>query len=177
MSIVTARPAVLAEVPALVELVNSAYRGDSSRQGWTTEADMLGGQRTDALTLGEQLSAAGATLLVAEREGRLVGCVYLQRLDASEAYLGMLTVEPRIQAGGIGTVLLTAAESYVTATWSAVALRMTVIAQREALIAWYERRGYARTGETQPFPYGDERFGLPKRDDLYFVVLRKPLTR
>jgi ribosomal protein S18 acetylase RimI-like enzyme len=183
MSMVRARPADVTEVPALVELVNSAYRGDSSRRGWTTEADLLGGQRTDAESLGAQLKAAGSVVLVAELDLRLVGCVFLERIAAGglatadvEAYLGMLTVDPRIQAGGIGSAMLAAAERYARDAWGAVAIRMTVIAQRDALIAWYERRGYARTGETEAFPYGDARFGLPKRDDLYFVVLRKPLA-
>lgn len=179
MSKVRARPATEAEIPALVELVNSAYRGDSSRGGWTTEADLLGGQRTDVDTLGEQLRAAGTTVLVAEEAGRLLGCVLVEPVTSSvgvlEAYLGMLTVDPRIQTRGIGSVLVQAAEAFARDAMSARAIRMTVIAQRSELIAWYERRGYARTGETQPFPYGDARFGLPKRDDLHFVVLRKKL--
>jgi GNAT superfamily N-acetyltransferase len=183
MSNVRARPADVTEVPALVELVNSAYRGDSSRRGWTTEADLLGGQRTDSESLGTQLKAAGNIVLVAELDARLVGCVFLERISAEavaaatvEAYLGMLTVDPRIQAAGIGSAVLAAAERYARDAFGAVAVRMTVIAQRAELIAWYERRGYARTGEVQAFPYGDARFGVPKRDDLYFVVLRKPLA-
>jgi predicted N-acetyltransferase YhbS len=160
-----------------VELVNSAYRGDSSRSGWTTEADLLGGQRTDVETLGQQLAAAGATVLVAQEAGQLLGCVLVEPVSAGEpeAYLGMLTVEPGIQTRGIGSVLVRAAEAFARDEMSARAMRMTVIAQRSELIAWYERRGYARTGETQPFPYGDARFGLPKRDDLHFIVLRKAL--
>jgi ribosomal protein S18 acetylase RimI-like enzyme len=176
MSNVCIRPVEATELPAVVELVNSAYRGDSSRRGWTTEADLLGGQRTDVETLGAQLRAAGAIVLVAQRDDRLAGCVFLERAAAAEAYLGMLTVDPRGQTTGLGSALLAAAERYVREMFGAVAIRMTVIAQRVELIAWYERRGYARTGETQPFPYGDANFGLPKRDDLYFIVLRKPLA-
>jgi ribosomal protein S18 acetylase RimI-like enzyme len=170
-----ARPVLETELPALVELINSAYRGDSSRRGWTTEADLLGGQRTDPVTLGQQLAAAGGAMLVAEQDGRLVACVCLERTSSADVYLGMLTVDPGAQTGGLGTALLTAAEEYARETLRANAIRMTVIAQRAELIAWYERRGYARTGERQDFPYGDARFGLPKREDLYFVVLRKPL--
>jgi predicted N-acetyltransferase YhbS len=159
--------------------VNSAYRGDSSRRGWTTEADLLGGQRTDPVTLAGQLRAAGTTVLVAEDAGRLVGCVLVEPVSADagerEAYLGMLTVDPGLQTRGVGSVLVGAAEAFARDALSACAMRMTVIAQRTELIAWYERRGYARTGETQPFPYGDARFGLPKRDDLHFIVLRKPI--
>jgi len=173
MSNVRTRPATATDLPELVELVNSAYRGDSSRRGWTTEAELLGGQRTDAVTLAAQLTAADAVVLVAERDSRLVGCVLLERAGATEAYLGMLTVDPQGQTGTYRSALLTAAERYVRETYGAVAMKMTVIAQRAELIAWYERRGYVRTGETEKFPYGDLRFGLPKRDDLYFVVLRK----
>jgi ribosomal protein S18 acetylase RimI-like enzyme len=179
MSSIRTRPAAPAELPGLVELVNSAYRGDSSRRGWTTEADLLGGQRTDVVTLGSQLEAA--TVLVAEDAGRFVGCVLVEPVapaggDATaEAYLGMLTVDPKIQTRGIGSALVEAAEAFARETLGAQAMRMTVIAQRSELLAWYERRGYVRTGQTEPFPYGDARFGLPKRDDLYFVVLRKPL--
>lgn len=174
------RVASPADLPQVAALVNSAYRGDSSRRGWTTEADLLGGQRTDAEVLAEQLRVNRAVVLLAEVEGQMAGCVYLQPLAAdggggAEAYLGMLTIDPETQAQGLGRALLEASERYVRDAFGAQAMRMTVIAQRPELIAWYERRGYVRTGETQPFPYGDERFGLPKVNDLYFVVLRKLL--
>lgn len=173
------------EADALSALVNSAYRGDSSRAGWTTEADLLGGQRTDPAALREFM-AAGETaldrvLLVYDgtADGTGLGrvpeaCVQLER-RGDDAYLGMLTVQPVRQASGLGRRLLDAAEGWAAARWGARTVIMTVITQRPELIAWYERRGYSATGETAPFPYGDTRFGEPKRPDLQFIVLRKPL--
>ena len=168
-------PASAADLPAAVALVNSAYRGDASRAGWTTEADLLGGQRTDVDTLRAQVLGETRALLLAAADGLLVGCVYLERESPCDAYLGMLTIQPTMQSRGFGKEILEGAERFVRDTWGATSLRMTVIAQRYELIAWYERRGYVQTGEREPFPYDDARFGLPKRDDLYMVVLRKSL--
>lgn len=173
------------EAEAVSALVNSAYRGDSSRAGWTTEADLLGGQRTDPAALREFMvvgeTALDRVLLVHDGAagetglGRLPeACVQLER-RGGDAYLGMLTVQPTRQASGLGKRLLDAAECWAAAHWGARAIIMTVITQRPELIAWYERRGYSATGETAPFPYGDTRFGEPKRPDLQFIVLRKPL--
>jgi ribosomal protein S18 acetylase RimI-like enzyme len=179
------------DAAALSALVNSAYRGDSSRVGWTTEAELLGGQRTDQEALRDFI-AAGETagdrvLLVHERaasratDGAAAGagwpidaCVQLER-HGDEAYLGMFTVRPTLQGGGLGRRLLAGAEQDARRRWGVTAVHMTVIAQRAELIAWYERRGYRATGETAPFPYGDARFGEPLRPDLHFVVLRKAL--
>lgn len=173
----TFRPAETNEAAALATLVNSAYRGQSSREGWTTEADLLGGQRTDEAALREFLAAPPDTRLMlgARQREALLACVQLERRGET-AYLGMLTVAPQRQAGGVGRRLLEAAEQTVRQRWGSAAMEMTVIAQRTELIAWYERRGYRRTGETAPFPYGDPRFGLPRRPDLHFVVLRKSLV-
>lgn len=104
-----------------------------------------------------------------------VGCVYLKN-EGKTSYLGMLTIHPGLQSGGFGRQVLHTAEQYVAKEWSAQKMRMTVISVRSELISWYERRGYHRTGQTEPFPYGDEKFGLPKRDDLEFVVLEKTLV-
>ena len=174
--VISFRPAVPADLPAIASLVNSAYRGDSSRAGWTTEADLLGGQRTDPDSLRDQLATGAAVLLLAQAEGTLYGCVFLERdRERDEAYLGMLTIAPALQNTGLGRALLAHAETFAREAWQANAMRMTVIAQRTELLAWYERRGYVPTGEREPFPYGDARFGLPKRADLYFSVLRKAL--
>lgn len=168
-----------ADAPALVSLVNSAYRGDSSRAGWTTEADLLGGQRTDESALIDFIAhsetSGDRAMLIHERDGRLVACVQLERRGAG-AYLGMLTIQPTLQSTGVGRALLSAAEDFARRTWQTARMTMTVIEQRHELIAWYERRGYSRTGETAPFPYGDARFGEPKRPDLRFIVLAKSLT-
>jgi len=168
------RPARDQDVPAAVALIESAYRGDASRAGWTTEADLLGGRRTDAEAVRAVVGAPGGQLLVATREGRLVGCAQLER-RGGDAYFGMFAVAPAAQGGGLGSTILAGAERIAREQWRAATMQMTVIRQRLDLIAWYERRGYARTGATQPFPYGDERFGVPRRDDLEFVVLAKAL--
>jgi ribosomal protein S18 acetylase RimI-like enzyme len=177
------------DAEALSALVNSAYRGDSSRVGWTTEADLLGGQRTDPDALRESIeqgeTMGDRVLLVHEAvqpSGPAGGsaalaidaCVQLER-HGDEAYLGMFTVRPTLQGGGLGRRLLAGAEQDARRRWGVTAVHMTVIAQRAELIAWYERRGYRATGETAPFPYGDARFGEPLRPDLHFVVLRKVL--
>ncbi len=171
---VCVRVAKLGDAENLSRLVNSAYRGDSSRRGWTTEADLLGGQRTDPGTLRALIPESNNTILLMDRGGDLAGCVLLQR-KGQGAYLGMLTVRPDLQAHGIGRRLLAAAEDWVSREWRLKLVEMTVIRQRLDLIAWYGRRGYVNTQRTEPFPYGDEKFGLPKRDDLEFVVLEKHL--
>jgi ribosomal protein S18 acetylase RimI-like enzyme len=168
------RPATVYDVDALVSLVNSAYRGDSSRAGWTTEADLIGGIRIDEERLASSIAAEGNVILVHEREATLIACVHLQR-KAEGCYLGMLTTEPTLQSAGVGRRMLHAAESWSIEHWNSRYMEMTVLAQRLELIAWYERRGYSRTGEQRPFPYGDHRWGLPTRSDLAFHVLRKVL--
>lgn len=170
------RLARLEDAPAIVVLVNSAYRGDSSRAGWTTEADLLGGQRTDVEAIRDFIAGAPAQrmLLGEAADQQLSACVQLQN-RGDHAYLGMLTIKPTLQASGLGRAMLAAAEHDVKTHWGLTRMVMTVIEQRTELIAWYERRGYSRTGETAVFPYGDARFGDPRRPDLRFVVLSKAL--
>ncbi|MFF1790137.1 GNAT family N-acetyltransferase [Kitasatospora sp. NPDC058243] len=168
------RPATLADVPALVELVESAYRGDASRAGWTTEADLLEGQRTDAEGVAAVIGRSDGVLLVAERDGRLVACCQLEH-RGDRAYFGMFSVRPGLQGGGLGRAVLAEAERLAGQEWGVGELEMTVIEQRVDLIAWYERRGFRRTGVFTPFPYGDERFGVPLRPDLRFEKLTKAL--
>ena len=163
-------PATEQDIPTLNELVQSAYRGDSSRRGWTTEADLLDGIRTDEAGLKTMLANPQATILKYEDAGQLLGCVYLEK-KGDRLYLGMLTVSPDAQAGGIGKQLMAAAEQ-VARDRQCRAMTMTVIPQRHELIAFYERRGYRPTGETEPFPMDDPRFGLPKQP-LSFIVMEK----
>jgi len=168
------RCAAASDVPALVALVNSAYRGDSSRAGWTTEAHLLGGIRVDAERVEAAIEGDDHVVLVHESGDGMAGCVQLERTGES-CYVGMLTVHPALQSQGRGRKLLDAAERWASTRWQTRTMHMTVLAQRPELIAWYERRGYSATGERKPFPYGDERWGLPARSDLSFVVLRKTL--
>ena len=170
-------PATPSDLPAVADLVNSAYRGDSSRQGWTTEADYLGGQRTDAQILAHDLAGNPEAVLLTlrdEAEGPVLGCAWLEPASDDAWYLGMLTVRPDLQDRKLGRTMLGAAESHAKAQ-GARRIVMTVVQIRDTLIAWYERRGYAATGETRPFPYDDQRFGEPMRDDLAFIVLEKAI--
>lgn len=142
-------PATLTDVPELVVLINSAYRGESSKKGWTTEANLIGGQRIDDEGLSEQMSDPDAVILKHTNEdGLITGCVYLQKRD-EKLYLGMLTVSPTLQANGLGRKLLTAAEDYAR-NINYHTITMTVITTRTELLDWYERRGYAKTGEVIP---------------------------
>ncbi|MFI6982304.1 GNAT family N-acetyltransferase [Embleya sp. NPDC050154] len=169
------RQADASHIPALVELVESAYRGDESRRGWTTEASLLEGQRTDADAVAAVVDGADSVMWIAERDGVLLGCCQLERRADSVAYFGMFAIRPGRQGGGLGRSLLAEAERVAVRLWGAERMQMTVIRQREELIAWYERRGFARTGVLSPFPYGNERFGRPLRDDLEFELLTKDL--
>ena len=165
------------DLEAIAALVNSAFRGDSSRVGWTTEADMVGGQRTDADMLRADLASRPGAVLLAMRDepdGALLGIAWLEPKSPDVWYLGMFTIRPDMQSRQLGRTLLKEAEAFAAAR-GARRMRMTVITVRGELIAWYERRGYARTGELLPFPYADERFGLPLRDDLEFAALEKEL--
>jgi ribosomal protein S18 acetylase RimI-like enzyme len=171
----TFRRADGADVPAIVALVESAYRGEVSRTGWTTEADLLDGQRTDAEAVADILRSQGSTVLLAEAGGDLRACCQLEQRPPAVAYFGMFSVQPTGQGQGVGRQLLAEAERIARDEWGATTMIMTVLAQRVELIEWYERRGYRRTGEQRPFPYGDERYGIPRRPDLVFDVLAKPL--
>jgi ribosomal protein S18 acetylase RimI-like enzyme len=168
-------PATHDDLAPLHRLVEGAYRGDSARRGWTHEADLLDGQRIDAATLAEMLDDPARRILVAREGAALVGCVAVTDQGDDTCYLGLLAVDPARQAGGLGRQLIDAAEDAARRAFAARRIEMTVIVQRAALIAWYERRGYRRTGEERPFPHGDTRFGVPRSDALAFVVLAREL--
>jgi GNAT superfamily N-acetyltransferase len=170
---VSFRAAAASDVDALVLFVNGGYRGESSKRGWTTEAGILGGQRTDPGKMREMVEGARVELAF-DAENKLVGCVYLRREPDASCYLGMLTVDPERQAGGYGKLLMARSEE-LAREWGCRRMRMTVISVRSELIAYYERRGYAKTGRTEPFPEDDPRFGLPKVRGLVFAELAKPL--
>jgi GNAT superfamily N-acetyltransferase len=171
------RGATLDEVDAVVALVESAYRGESSRAGWTTEADLLDGQRTDRAAVQEIVELPDRDVLLAiSADGQMLGCCEVRRLPHRVGYFGMFAVVPTLQGAGVGGQLLAAAERHALDHWNVAVMEMTVIGLRRDLIAWYERRGYSLTGESRPFPHADERFGLPRRSDLEFVVLTRSLA-
>lgn len=172
----TIRVAAGADLPALHALIERAYRGDEARRGWTHEADLLGGQRTDLAALEDSLASPAQRLLIAEAEDRIAGCVQITDKGDGLAYLGLLTVDPGLQGGGLGKILIDAAEREAAGLFGARVMEMTVIRQRGELIDYYLRRGYRLTGEERPFPLDDPRFGLPRRRDLAFVVLAKELA-
>ncbi len=168
------RAATARDVDEVVALVESAYRGEASRRGWTTEADLLDGRRTGPDDVMACIERPRSQVLLAERDGRLVACAHVADEDGF-GYFGMFSVVPGLQGAGIGRQVLAEAERIVRDQYRLSVMRMTVIDVREELIAYYERRGYRRTGLKKPFPYGDVRFGLPKRGDLRFEVLEKTL--
>ena len=172
------RNATPGDVDAIVALVTSAYRGEASRAGWTTEADLLDGARIDPGTLLADIRREHSIVLLAETAGAAPGelsaCAHVAIEDGA-GYFGMFAVRPGLQGSGIGGTVLAECEHIASGRWHLPTMRMTVIEQRGDLIAWYQRHGYRRTGRYKPFPYGDERFGIPKRDDLRFEVLEKPL--
>ena len=167
---------------AIIKLVESAYRGDSSRQGWTSEADLLDGGRTFTEEVQGIISAPLNKIILLEDTDKLLASVHVKKLNndetnskSSRAYLGMFAVEPKSQNIGIGRAVMNYAEKYVEEEWDCTEVEMAVIRQRVELIAWYEKLGYQHTEETREFPYGDERYGIPKRQDLIMDVLIKAL--
>jgi len=176
MNLTHVTPADYVEV---AELANLAYRGATRDPGWNTEASLIEGPRLTKQQLSEDMVNKPDAHLLLYRdtpEGRLLGTVWLEPTDGDTWYLGLLIIHPEIQNRSLGRTLLAAAEDFALHR-GARSVRMTVINVRSILIAWYERRGYTRTGEIQPFPHGDDRFGTPLRDDLVFVVLAKDLVR
>lgn len=166
------RTAKLDDTHEINELVNSSYRGDYSKIGWTTEADLLGGQRSDPGEIEEIILDTNQAIILCIYEQKIIGTVVVQN-KTDHAYIGMLTVKPDLQKSGLGKQLLAAAEDYINDQWRQYEIEMTVIKQRTELISWYERRGYFISGETRPFPYDDPKFGTPKVKGLEFVVLKK----
>jgi predicted N-acetyltransferase YhbS len=168
----TIEPATAADVPALNKLVNSAYRGESSRKGWATEADLIDGTRIDEAAMLDLINEKNTTVLKYTEEGVILGCVELRK-ENNNLYLGMLSVQPDLQAKGIGKKLMFAGEDFACAQ-GCKKVSMTVVSVRDKLIAWYLRHGYTLTGERKPFKMPDERWGIPKQP-LEFVVLEKVL--
>ncbi len=166
---VALRVATRSDLPALKALVESAYRGDSARRGWTHEADLVTGERIATGELGALLVDAKSHILVAQVGDAVVGCVHVADRGAGLAYLGLLCVDPQRQAGGIGGRLITFAEQTARTAFGAQLMEMTVIDRRAELIAYYRRRGYVPSGEQRPFP-------VPLDPPLGMSVLVKSLV-
>ena len=168
------------DYPAIIDLINLAFRGVAGEQAsWNIESGIIEGQRMNDSLLREELSHSPNANLLVHRDpstGAIVGTVWLDHKGDGVWYLGLLTVRPALQKQHLGSRLLLAAEEFGLER-GARSIRMTVVNLRHALIAWYQRRGYALTGETIPYPYGDDRFGRPLRDDVHFLVLEKHLAR
>jgi ribosomal protein S18 acetylase RimI-like enzyme len=170
-------PATEADFPAIIELANIAYRGTGTTQSWNHETGIIEGQRLNEALLREDLAARPNGHLLTYRDdpsGALLGTVWLNPQDDDVWYLGLFTIRPELQNQQLGRTLLAAAEDFAKQR-GARRIHMSVLHVRDTLIAWYERRGYTSTGETQPFPYGDDRFGKPLRDDLHFIILEKDI--
>jgi ribosomal protein S18 acetylase RimI-like enzyme len=174
------RPAATTDVDAVVALVQSAYRGDASRAGWTTEADLIEGQRTDAAMVAETLDRSDARILLAEHPetGRLMACAEIAeyRGPGGGGYFGMFAVDPALQGRGVGAAVLDEIERIVAHELGHDRLVLVVISLRTEMIDLYARRGFIPTGEMHAFPYGDERYGRPVRDDLELLVMAKDLS-
>ena len=168
------RVATAADVPALVVLIRAAYRGEASRGGWTSEADLVQGERIDDDGVARIIDAPGSAMLVVGEDREPTACCQIDDRGGGVAYLGTFAVRPRCQAGGLGRALIAEAERFAVGRLGADTLEIAVLAQLPALVAWYERRGFAATGETRPFD-DDPPYARTLRDDLRFVVMRKPL--
>ena len=170
------RRAQLSDAATIVELVNSAYRGESSRAGWTTEADILGGQRTDADEISYLITMKDSVILLCLCGDVMIGSVHLEKIDSEMAYLGMLVVNPILQGQGSGKRFMTQAEEFARTEWGIKRMQMQVITLRGELIAYYQRRGYQLTGEIRAFPEFEPKFGLPKVKGLKLSVMEKILA-
>jgi ribosomal protein S18 acetylase RimI-like enzyme len=167
----------LVEVAALV---NAAYRGEGGQAGWTSEIGMVHGQRITCKALKQDLASSADVSILTMRDAKeLLACVRVELSNGARGqlncHIGMLAVRPSAQDRGLGRTLLHHAETKGRVA-GARNSRITVVSVRDSLIAWYERQGYRRTGETERFPYEDARFGTPMRPDLEFVVLEKTLA-
>ena len=170
------RVATQADLPAVVDLVNRAYRGPASEATWSQMVPYLEGDRTSLTQIQEDILSKprGQLLVWTNPNAALLGCAWVEEEPDGAFYLGTLAIPPELQDAGLGRKLLAAVETWAKRR-GARQIRIHVINIREPLIKWYLRRGYIATGETQPFPYGDGRYGRPLRDDLSFVVLVKDL--
>ena len=173
MDTFTFHPAQMTDVASIVELVNSAYRGETGKQGWTTEADLLDGQRTDEEEVTRLLQTQDSMILLCLLDGKILASTHMEK-HSEGAYLGMLAVNPLLQNQGIGKRLMAVAEDIARREWAAEKMLLTVISLRHDVIAFYQRYGYASTGRTIPFPTS-EKYGIQKVPGLLLEYLEKRL--
>lgn len=171
----TARLANASDVAAICALINSAYRGEESKRGWSSEADLVGAGRMDEPTLAERMATGDNVFLLMEGDDELLASLQLEKHDGY-AYLALVSVRPTQQATGLGRRMLSEAEEWVAREWKLKRMRISVVRQRTELVQWYERRGYRLTGEVWPFDINDHRYGIPKVDGLEFCALEKDLS-
>ena len=169
---VRVREATSYDVPYIVNLVESVYRGETSKKGWTTEADLLDGQRTDQEMILELMKKS--IFLVAQKDNKIVASVQLEKREGY-AYIGMLSVDVNAQNLKLGRRMLDECDQYAHRHWHFKETRITVIERRKELVNWYERRGYKLTGRTEPF-HQDPRFGIPKVNDLLLVEMSRAIS-
>jgi ribosomal protein S18 acetylase RimI-like enzyme len=171
LTVLRYKPATLENADALVTLINAAYLAENT---WTSESAFLASHRITTEALAALIHTPDACLLTAWHNTHLAGCVYVQCYPAY-AYFGLFAVDPARQGQGVGDHLLRACEHWAVQHWQATTMRMQVIASRAELIAWYQRRGYAPTGQTSPFNTGE----IPKNptcpDNTRFITFEKPL--
>jgi N-acetylglutamate synthase-like GNAT family acetyltransferase len=167
--------AQLSDAKKIADLVNSAYRGESSKKGWTTEAEILGGQRTDQKAIEEVMQTTNQYFLLGKKDSKLFASVNLEKKDPATCYFGMFAVNPDLQNSGIGKQMLAESEKFARDVLKCSLMEMSVITLRAELIDWYLRRGYQKTTELRPFPMHDERFGIPLKGHLEMLVLTKKL--
>ncbi|KAK2616212.1 hypothetical protein QQS21_000844 [Conoideocrella luteorostrata] len=171
----TYRKATPADARDVQSLVKSAYRGESSRAGWTTEADLVADDRIDEAGVAAKINGKGLVLVAHDNSGALAACCEIEQKANGVGYFGLLAVDPQRQAGGLGKKILAQAEKTARDELGIRWLEMTVIWPRKELIEWYVRRGYTKTERTAPFPYSHLVNGKALRNDLYFVILEKEL--
>jgi N-acetylglutamate synthase-like GNAT family acetyltransferase len=164
------------DIVSVVSLLNRAYRATGGETGWTTEVGLLVGDRISEATLREEIAKKPqAFSLVYKSQEEVLGCVWVEPdTDGDTWYLGSLAIDPKQQNSQLGRRLLGAAEDWIRER-GGQRIKMTVIDERKTLLDWYERRGYIRTGQTEPFPSTDTRFGTPIVPNLRFEVLIKAL--
>ena len=167
------RVAVADDADDIVALANSSYRGESGKRGWTTESDLLEGTRTDKEEVVKLITTDGSEIILCTDNDSIVGSVHVLE-QGTECYLGMLMVSPELQRAGVGSKLIEAAEKHARDVWGSKTMTMSVISIRNELIAYYERRGYHRTGKIRPF-VADEVHGMPRIPGLQFETLEKEL--